>query len=188
MSTVATAVWNEKIRVLGREACLVVGLAGLCAIAAKLAIPIPWTPVPATLQVAVVIFAGCAFGAGRGALSMLVYLCAGFCGLPVFAPWTCAGPGVVLLPTFGYLLSFPAAAYLAGRWTRSKSRWLGAAEALGAIYLMGLFWLVGWAWATSHPVSATWALLSGMLPFLPLDLFKAAAAVWSAGPILSRRL
>jgi biotin transport system substrate-specific component len=117
---------------------------------------------------------------------MLVYLCAGFCGLPVFAPWTCAGPGVVLLPTFGYLLSFPAAAYLAGRLTGPKGRWLAAALALCAIYLTGVFWLVGWAWATSHPVSATWALFAGMLPFLPLDLLKVVAAVWSAGPIRRR--
>lgn len=184
-TTVAT---RDRVRSIFAEAGLVVSLAGLTALAAKIAIPLPWTPVPVTLQVAAVIFAGAAFGSRRGLLSQLLYLGAGLCGLPVFAPLTVTGPAVVLAPTFGYLLSFPLAAWLAGRWTGPKLCWVSASTALGCIYALGLLWLFMWTRVAGESWSATWVLLAGFLPFLPFDVIKTALAVISAQPIRRRTL
>jgi biotin transport system substrate-specific component len=182
-TTVAT---RDRVRSIFVEAGLVVSLAGLTALAAKIAIQLPWTPVPVTLQVAAVIFAGAAFGSRRGALSQMLYLAAGLCGLPVFAPFTVSGPAVVLAPTFGYLLSFPLAAWLAGRWAGPKRSWISAATALGSIYSLGLLWLLMWTRVAGESWSATWVLMAGFLPFLPLDALKTALAVLSAQPVRRR--
>lgn len=85
----------------------------LTALGAWVEIPLPFTPVPITLQTVFVILAGATLGTKRGALSQLVYLLYGLCGLPVFAGG--ASSLVQLLgPTGGYLLSFPVAAFVTG--------------------------------------------------------------------------
>ena len=175
-----------RVRPLAREMLLIGGLAGLTTLASKLAVVLPWTPVPATLQVAAVLFAGAAFGARRGALSQLLYLAMGLCGLPVFAGWGALGPASVLSPSFGYLLAFPLAAFLAGHWRSSRGLWLGCLSGLGAIYLLGGLWLAGWTLATGLSVSSAWLLWAGVLVFLPLDLAKVALVVLSARPFRRR--
>ncbi|HOX42010.1 MAG TPA: biotin transporter BioY [Myxococcota bacterium] len=165
--------------VWAREAGLVVGLAGLTALSAQVTIPLPWTPVPATLQVAAVVFAGAAFGPRRGLLSQLLYLLLGLTGLPVFAAVTGGA-------TLGYLLAFPLAALLAGLWAGRLGRWLGAGLAVLAIHALGSLWLCGWALATDAPASGAWVLWAGSLPFLPFDALKAGLAVLSAAPLRHR--
>jgi biotin transport system substrate-specific component len=177
-----TIAMSSNVRVVAREAGLLVALAGLTTLCAKVAIPLPWTPVPATLQVAAVIFAGAAFGSRRGFWSQALYLSLGFCGLPVFAE-TFAGPPVALLPTFGYLLAFPLASYLAGRWSGSRMRWAGAAMALGTIYVLGAGWLMAQASMVGANPTWNWMLLAGVVPFLPLDMLKTAVAVVSGAAI-----
>src|ERR1044071_8771852 len=74
----------------------VIGASALIAIAAQVAIPLPFTPVPMTLQPLAVIFLGAALGSTRGAAAAALYLLEGFSGLPVFAQGhggaPCAGP------------------------------------------------------------------------------------------------
>ncbi|MBN2497837.1 MAG: biotin transporter BioY [Deltaproteobacteria bacterium] len=168
---------------LVRESAVVGGLAALTALASKLALPLPWTPVPATFQVAAVVFAGAAFGSRRAALAQLVYLACGFAGLPVFASWTAAGPAVLAAPSFGYLLAFPLAAWLAGA---LRHRWLGGLAALGVIYALGAAWLAGFFALGKAPLDLTELLWVAVVGFLPLDLAKVALAVWSAGPVRAR--
>ena len=83
----------------------------LTAIGAQLEIPHP--PVPFTLQTLFVLLSGAILGPRLGAVSMLVYLGAGVAGLPVFSSF---GFGIARLlgPTGGYLLAFPAAAFIVG--------------------------------------------------------------------------
>ncbi|HEV8479600.1 MAG TPA: biotin transporter BioY, partial [Candidatus Eisenbacteria bacterium] len=91
-----------------RELNLVlIGLGSLVvAVAAQIAIPLSWTPVPITGQTLGVLLVGASLGWRRGALSLGLYLAEGACGLPVFAG---GAAGVVHLmgPTAGYLWSFP---------------------------------------------------------------------------------
>lgn len=171
--------WTQPLL---REAGIAAALVGLTALAARIAIPLPWTPVPATLQVAAVIFAGASCGPWRGAQAMVIYLFLGLAGAPVFAPGA-AGAFGLLAPTFGYLAAFPLAAFLAGRWVSPAGRLLGGALALGSIYLGGVGWLIAAARLGGHPSPLGFGLLAGLWPFLPFDLLKTALAVWSAVPI-----
>ena len=186
MTQSVQAVERYTLAWLGREAAVVVGLAGLTALAARVAIPLPGTPVPATLQVAAVIFAGAACGSRRGVLAQLIYLLAAFLGAPVLAAGLQAGPTLVTIPTFGYLLAFPLAAYLAGHWKGTASRWLGSAAGLVAIHGLGVSWLWAWAAIEGHGASLAWALMAGCVPFFVFDLAKGALATWSAIPLRRR--
>ncbi|MBI1935205.1 biotin transporter BioY [Candidatus Woesearchaeota archaeon] len=83
-------------------------------------IPLPFTPVPITLQTLMVLLSGAALGAYYGALSMIVYLILGVIGLPVFAGGS-SGIPALLGPTGGYLLSYPVAAFVVGKMIEKKN-------------------------------------------------------------------
>ena len=99
--------------------------------------------VPITLQVPFVCLGGVWLGPGPGAWSQVVYLTIGLAGFPVFAQ----GGGIhyLLEPSFGYLLGFPAAAWIAGRLSQKSycyGRYLLAILAsLAPIYLFGVGYL-----------------------------------------------
>lgn len=93
--------------------------AALTAAVAWFKIPLPFTPVPITLQTLLVLLSGAVLGAYYGALAMIIYLLLGAIGLPVFAGGS-SGIGVLLGPTGGYLFSYPIAAFVIGKMTKSK--------------------------------------------------------------------
>ena len=92
----------------------VLGFAAAVAAASQIAIPLPLTPVPLTLQPMLVVLAGMLLGPVAGAASMALYLAAGAAGLPVFTPIGAPGIARFFGPTGGYLLAYPAAAWVAG--------------------------------------------------------------------------
>src|SRR5688572_24479430 len=99
------------------------------------------TPVPFTLQPMFVIMAGAVLGPRAGAVAMVSYVLLGALGAPVYAGGR-AGAVWLMGPTGGYLLAYPAAAFvvglLAGR-EAGKARLLGALTAgMAMIYLGGL--------------------------------------------------
>lgn len=79
-------------------------------------IAIPTKPIPFTLQTFLVLLSGAFLGSRDGAYSQLLYLGLGVIGLPVFAQVPDAPLGIARIfgPTGGYLLAFPAAAFLVG--------------------------------------------------------------------------
>ena len=83
-------------------------------------IPLPFTPVPITLQTLMVLLSGAMLGAYYGALAMVLYLTVGSIGLPVFAGGS-SGVGALLGPTGGYLFSYPLAAFVIGKMIEKKS-------------------------------------------------------------------
>jgi len=87
--------------------------AALTAAVAWFKIPLPFTPVPITLQTLVVLLSGAMLGPYYGAISMILYLTVGAIGLPVFAGGG-SGLGALLGPTGGYLFSYPIAAFVIG--------------------------------------------------------------------------
>jgi biotin transport system substrate-specific component len=91
----------------------VVAFVLLAAVSAQVAIRLPWTPVPVTLQPLIVVLAGVLLGARAGSVAMVAYVTVGALGAPVFAN---GGAGLPWLfgPTGGYLLAAPAAAFVAG--------------------------------------------------------------------------
>jgi biotin transport system substrate-specific component len=139
------------------------------ALSARIALPLPGTPVPFTFQPLVVILAGALLGARLGAASQMLYLAAGAVGLPVFA----AGGGALYLlgPTGGYLLAYPLAAFVTGAlMARGVVRvTLALLAGLLAIYAGGVAWL-----AALGSMSA--AVAMGLTPFLLADLVKVGLA------------
>src|SRR5207237_5800127 len=95
--------------VTGRRALAVALGAALVAIAAQIAIPLPGTPVPMTLQPLAVLLVGGWLGARLGAGSLIFYLALGAVGLPAFTPYALPGVARLLGPTGGDLLAYPVA-------------------------------------------------------------------------------
>jgi biotin transport system substrate-specific component len=153
---------------------LIIGASLLTAGAARLAIPVPWSPVPITGQTFAVLLTAATLGARRAFLAQAIYLAEGAAGLPFFAGGA-GGAAFLAGPTGGYLLAFPFAAaltgFLAGRgWDRRFATTL-AAMLLGSavIFAIGLAGL-------SRFVPADQLLAAGLLPFVPGDLIKAVLA------------
>ena len=63
----------------GRHAVGIVAFAVAAAFSAQIAVPLPWTPVPITLQPMIVILAGAMLGPRLGALAMASYVTVGGC-------------------------------------------------------------------------------------------------------------
>ncbi|MFO7245316.1 MAG: biotin transporter BioY [Thermaerobacter sp.] len=148
----------------------------LTAVSAQLAVPLPMTEVPFTLQVFAMLACGLILGPAGGASSQAVYLALGAAGVPVFAGLA-SGMGVLLGPTGGYLLAAPlaaaAAGALAGRPGPTGYRRLLAAALAGlaVIYLGGVVGLCRYFGYGPGP-----AVAQGVLPFIGFDAVKASLA------------
>jgi biotin transport system substrate-specific component len=157
-----------------RNALLIAAASLLTALAARIAIPVPWSPVPLTGQTFAVLLSGAVLGARRAFLAQTLYLAGGAIGLPVFAGGA-TGFAIFAGPTGGYLLAFPFAAALVGAlaqrgWDRRFVTML-AAMLLGStvIFALGLIQL-------SRFVPQAQLLAAGLLPFLPGDVVKGVLA------------
>lgn len=156
------------------------------AFGASVAVPLPWTVVPLTLQTLFVLLAGAVLGARAGAAAMALYLALGASGAPVFS-FGGAGLPWLLGPTGGYLLAMPAAAWAVGTVAGRGAGWfrLGAGLTLGTltIYLGGVAQLL---LLTGEPLGALLAL--GVLPFLAGDVAKILAATLLARSVRTTSL
>ncbi len=180
--TLVGALTRDLDFTLGIKAGAVLFVTVLTAAAAQVSIPLPFTPVPLTLQPMVVLLGGAALGPRLGMTSQILYLFAGIAGLPVFAASATLPQGPLRLvgPTAGYLMSYPFAAWLTG-WLASRGfdrRYFTSLAAMAAglavIFVCGVSWL---AWfARPVPVGVTAALATGFYPFLPIDLIKICIA------------
>ena len=155
------------------DAALVAGFSLVIALNAQVAIPLPFTPVPVTLQTLAVLLAGCLLGGGRGALAVIAYIGEGAAGFPVFSGGR-AGVAHLLGPTGGYLLGFIAAAYLVGLLAERGAlrSWPGTflTLVLGnvVLYIPGIVWLGAFTGMDA-------AVKFGLQPFLAGDVLKIAA-------------
>lgn len=148
----------------------------LTIIGAHIAIPLPFTPVPLTLQTLFVILSGAFLGAVEGGASQLSYLILGIAGLPVFAGGA-FGLSRLFGPTGGYLIGFVVASYFLGWFLkRENTSWgktlTGILGALLILYSLGVLQL-----ALVMKVSLQKAFLLGVLPFMPGEAAKMVLAV-----------
>jgi biotin transport system substrate-specific component len=156
-----------------------VGLALLAvlaiSVAAQLAVPIPGTPVPVSLQDLVVMLIGALLGPVAGTSAVITYLGAGAAGAPVFSNGH-AGLLWLFGPTGGYLLAYPAAACVVGLAARSPHRRLrllgGVLLAQAIIYMGGTLQLVA---LTSQSVRTVLTL--AVMPFMPGAALKIAFVI-----------
>ncbi len=139
-----------------RDVALVAGGAGLMALLAQIAIPVPPSPVPITGQTLGVVLVGATLGSRRGSASMLLYLLLGML-LPVYADGG-SGPQVLFGASGGYLVGFVLAAYAIGRFAelggdrRILSAFGGFALGQLLVFGVGVPWLkvaTGMDWGTA---------------------------------------
>ncbi|MFI3166759.1 MAG: biotin transporter BioY [Bacillota bacterium] len=152
----------------------------LIAVGAFLKIPIP--PVPISMQTFFVSLAGIFLGSGLGAVSVMVYICIGLIGIPVFT----SGGGIMYIftVTFGYLLGFVLQAFLTGFLLKGKNeptvKELSIAVFAGAIvtYIIaiGYYFLLAKLYFQTDFV-LTSVLWSFFIIFIPGDIAKSIVAI-----------
>jgi len=164
-----------------RQVGLELGFSLLTAASAQVVIPM-W-PVPITGQTFAVLLTGALLGSRLGALAIIAYLIEGASGLPFFAGGH-FGLAHLVGPTGGYLISFPAAAYITGAFAEHgwDRRFLSAAAAMAIGSAVILF--CGWAWLSfAFHTPPMVALVTGVVKVIPGDIIKIllAAAVLPSG-------
>ena len=158
---------------LVRDVALSASAAVFVGISAQVAIPLPFTPIPLSLQTFAVLLAAAALGPVRAGAGMALYLLAGMAGMPWFSD---QGSGWNF-PSFGYVVGFVLAAVLVGALARrGADRTVPRTVALMVlgnlvIYAVGVPWLMA-----SVDVGLVPALGMGVLPFLAGDALKVLLA------------
>lgn len=172
------AVAHSDARFAIRVAGVVLG-AMLTAAAAQFSSALPFTAVPFTLAPLAVMLTGAALGSRLGFLSQVLYLAAGALGLAVFSPSITLPPGAGRLigPTGGYLMAYPVAAFVTGYlaergWDRRYFTSLASMLiGLSVIFAGGVSWL-----SLMPGQTLATAVAGGFLPYIAMDLVKAAIA------------
>ncbi len=171
---------TTRARTMAVDAALVLTGVALVAVLAKVSFFIG--PVPITGQTLGVILVGAALGARRGAVALTTYLLAGLAGAPVFAG-PVAGPAYVLAPSFGFVIGFIPAAFVAGwfaqrAWDRRPVlAFAGFVTASVIPFLVGVpYMALILAAVLGDDVTLASVLDAGVWPFIVPGLIKAAAA------------
>lgn len=157
-----------------RQVGLVIGFSLLTALSAQIVIPLG--PVPITGQTFAVLLTGALLGSRLGAMAIIAYLIEGASGLPFFAGGA-AGIAHLMGPTGGYLIAFPAAAFITGAFAEQgwDRKYLTAVAAMAAgsvvIILCGCLWF-SFLTRTSPLVAFQFTVLK----FIPGDIIKIALA------------
>jgi len=185
MAKVATQALERPSRSVewAKQAGIVIGASLVVALCARVTVPLPFTPVPLTLQNFGVLLVGLLLGSRRGFAALALYLVEGAAGLPVFSP---AGPGgiaQIIGPTGGFLMAYPLAAFTAGWiYEHTSRRFAWAALAAFAADVVLFAGGLGWLFALTHSLSL--AIKLGLYWFAFAEVIKIAmaaafAARWS---------
>jgi biotin transport system substrate-specific component len=171
-----------------RSVALVFAFSLLTALAAQIVIPIG--PVPVTGQTFAVLLTGALLGSRLGAIAMIVYLTEGVIGLPFFYGGT-GGISHILGPTGGYLVAFPAAAFITGAFAENgwDKRFFTAVAAMtvGSSVIL----LAGWSWfaIVTHtpPLVSFQVSVAKLIPGDIIKILLAAAALPAGWRILQKK-
>jgi biotin transport system substrate-specific component len=178
---------QERMIDASQQVALVVGASLFVALCARITIPLPFTPVPLTLQNFGVVLVGLLLGSRRGFAALALYLAEGAVGLPVFSPSTVAFTGLAHLTGFtgGYLLVYPLVAGLAGFIFERGARTFARAAIAGLLAEILLFaGGLSWLYVMTHSLAR--AAYLGLYWFVAAEvmkvMFAAAIAVrWGRG-------
>jgi biotin transport system substrate-specific component len=161
----------------GVQLLSVLFVAVLTAAAAQLSFPLPFTPVPFTIQPMIVLIGAAVLGSRLGALSQIIYLMLGIAGFQVFAhsPELPQGFARLLGPSGGYLMAYPIAAFVTGLLAergfdrRYLTSVLAMSVGLAIVFAGGVLWIARLSGVQT-------ALATGLYPFVVVDLVKVIAA------------
>ncbi len=158
-----------------RQIVIVVSASLFVALCARITLPLPFTPVPLTLQNFGVLLVGLTLGARRGFAAMALYLVEGAAGLPVFNPTGPGGMAQLLGPTGGFLMAYPLVAGLAGLVLDFGKRTFARATVAGIAAEAVLFAAgIGWLAILTHSFSQ--AIRFGLYWFVFAEVIKVMLA------------
>ena len=163
-----------------RQVAIVIGASLFVALCARITVPLPFTPVPLTLQNFGVLLVGLLLGSRRGFAALALYLAEGVAGLPVFNPTGLGGVAQLLGPTGGFLLAYPFVAGLAGWIMERGSRSFARAAMAGLLAEIVLF-AGGLSWLVILTHSLALAVRYGLYWFIFAEVMKIMAAAGIAG-------
>ena len=178
MTTLAPAIsirYFPRVASWMRNLILIILGSLFVAVLAQVVIPLPFTPVPITVQTFGVLLVGAALGSKRGSASLALYLAEGAIGLPFFAGGA-HGLTVLTGATAGYLVGFVGAAYVIGQ---LAERGLERSVRTSFIpFLVGtvIIYACGVSWLAVVLGSFSKAVTLGLVPFIIGDIIKLIAA------------
>ncbi|QBD87853.1 biotin transporter BioY [Clostridium tetani] len=153
-----------------RDLSIVATFTALTAVMSQISIPIPFSPIPITLQIFAIYLAAIILGSRLATLSQIIYLLLGAIGAPVFSHFS-GGLQALVGPTGGFLISFPIVAFIVGKISEKDrgfcSLTFGLIISLILCYAMGVLQL-----SIVAKISIKKAIMVGAVPFIPLDLAK----------------
>jgi biotin transport system substrate-specific component len=166
---------QERVFEAARQVAIVVSASLFVALCARITIPLPFTPVPLTVQNFGVLLVGLLLGSRRGFAALALYLAEGAMGMPVFSPVGVGGIAHLLGPTGGFLLAYPLVAWLAG-FIMEHGRKSFARAALGSLLGEVVLFAGGLTWLAVLTHSVTQAFRWGLYWFLFAEVIKVMMA------------
>jgi len=158
-----------------QQSAIVIGGSLFVALCARITVPLPFTPVPLTLQNFGVLLVGLTLGSRRGFAALVLYLAEGASGMPVFNPAGLGGIAQLFGPTGGYLMAYPFVAALAGRvFERGKKTLIRATIASLLAEVVLFAGGIGWLFVLTH--SMTQAVRYGLYWFVFAEVLKVMSA------------
>lgn len=177
MSKSATQLLGGNDRVLNAtgQVALIVSASLFVALCARITLPLPFTPVPLTLQNLGVLLVGLTLGARRGFTALALYLAEGMMGLPVFNPTGPGGLAQLVGPTGGFLLAYPVVAGIAG-WVMESGKSSFSRGASAAFVAEVALFVGGISWLAVLTHSFAQAVRFGFYWFIFAEIIKIMAA------------
>jgi biotin transport system substrate-specific component len=166
---------QERVLEATRQVAIVVGASLFVAVCAHITIPLPFTPVPLTVQNFGVLLVGLLLGSRRGFAALALYLAEGAMGMPVFSPVGPGGVAHLLGPTGGFLLAYPLVAWLAG-YVMEHGRKSFARAAMGGLLGEVVLFTGGLTWLAVLTHSVAQAFRWGLYWFLFAEVIKVMLA------------
>ncbi len=176
----ANTLAHDNIRsvIWAKQAALLVAASLFIALCAHVTVPLPFTPVPLTLQNFGVLVVGLVLGSRRGFAALALYIAEGAVGLPVFNPTGLGGLAQLLGPTGGFLIAYPLVAAVAG-FIFERGKRTFARAAAGALTAEVVLFAAGITWLAVLTHSFAQAVRFGLYWFVFAEVIKVmlAAAV-----------
>jgi biotin transport system substrate-specific component len=167
---------QERAFEAARQVALLVGASLFVALCARITIPLPFTPVPLTVQNFGVLLVGLLLGSRRGFAALTLYLAEGAMGMPVFNPTGVGGIAQLFHgATSGFLLAYPLVAWVAGS-MMEHGRKSFARAAMGGLLGEVVLFTGGLAWLAVLTHSVAQALRWGLYWFLFAEIIKVMMA------------
>ncbi|MCH3965747.1 MAG: biotin transporter BioY [Clostridium sp.] len=157
-----------------KEMCTVAIFTAITAVLSQISIPLPFSPVPITMQVLAIYLSSIILGSKLGTLSQIIYILLGIVGIPVFANFS-GGLSVLVGPTGGFLISFPIIAFIIGKTAENDLNFIF--KILGLIFSLMVCYFIGtlqFIFITNMSIQKSIALC--VLPYIPLDIVKIIVA------------